>query len=154
VDHVAGIGERGRELPIEIWVVLDDEEPHEFLPLMAATAVPGMESAVTGISLPLDMMGGKIEEGRGRIGGESRTSAGGGGTGLCGAPSTRWRRPARIGDMNGKYGMSRRQCLDHSALMLAALMIGHHFSISALWKVASASGVCCSRAGISCPRSA
>src|SRR5262249_13771387 len=42
----------------------------------------------------------------------------------------------------------------HSALMLAALMIGHHFSISALWKVASASGVCCSRGEISSPRSA
>ena len=42
----------------------------------------------------------------------------------------------------------------HSALMPAALMIGHHFSISALWKAASASGVCCSRGGISWPRSA
>jgi hypothetical protein len=30
----------------------------------------------------------------------------------------------------------------HSDLMFAALMIGHHFSISAFWKPASASGVC------------
>jgi hypothetical protein len=29
----------------------------------------------------------------------------------------------------------------HSALMFAALMIGHHFSTSALWKAPSASGV-------------
>ena len=36
----------------------------------------------------------------------------------------------------------------YSALMLAALMIGHHFSISAFWNAASASGVCCSRGGI------
>ena len=32
----------------------------------------------------------------------------------------------------------------YSALMPAALMIGHHFSISAFWKACSASGVCCS----------
>src|SRR6266849_3770089 len=42
----------------------------------------------------------------------------------------------------------------HSPLMLAALMIGHHFSTSALWKAASASGVCWSTAGTSWPRSA
>jgi hypothetical protein len=28
------------------------------------------------------------------------------------------------------------------------LMIGHHFSISALWYAPSASAVCCSRGGI------
>jgi hypothetical protein len=39
----------------------------------------------------------------------------------------------------------------HSALMFAALMIGHHFSSSALWKVRNASGVSCSRGGISIP---
>jgi hypothetical protein len=33
----------------------------------------------------------------------------------------------------------------YSALMFAALMIGHHFSISAFWRARSASGVCCSR---------
>jgi hypothetical protein len=32
----------------------------------------------------------------------------------------------------------------HSALMFAALMIGHHFSISAFCWAASASRVCCS----------
>src|SRR5262249_13643809 len=37
----------------------------------------------------------------------------------------------------------------YSALMPAALMIGHHFSISALCRAPSASGVCCSRDGIS-----
>jgi hypothetical protein len=35
-----------------------------------------------------------------------------------------------------------------STLMLADLMIGHHFSISAFWKAASAAGVCCSRGAI------
>src|SRR5436309_15981945 len=43
---------------------------------------------------------------------------------------------------------------DQSGLTLAALMIGHHFSISALWKAPSASGVCCARDGMSMPRSA
>src|SRR5262249_19644510 len=38
------------------------------------------------------------------------------------------------------------------SLMFAALMIGHHFSISAVWYAASASGVCCSRGNISWPR--
>jgi hypothetical protein len=37
----------------------------------------------------------------------------------------------------------------HSALMFAVLMIGHHFSISAFWSAASASGVCFSRGQIS-----
>jgi hypothetical protein len=37
--------------------------------------------------------------------------------------------------------------------MLAALINGHHFSTSALWSAASASAVCCSRGGISWPRS-
>src|ERR1700686_3105577 len=41
-----------------------------------------------------------------------------------------------------------------SPLIPAALMSGHHFSISALCKAASASGVCCSRGTISCPMSA
>ena len=38
-----------------------------------------------------------------------------------------------------------RQPKTHSALMFAALMIGHHFSISAFCCTASASGVCLSR---------
>src|SRR6516164_153434 len=37
----------------------------------------------------------------------------------------------------------------HSALIPAALMIGHHFSISAFCKARSASGVCWSRGKIS-----
>src|SRR5207237_6193522 len=40
-----------------------------------------------------------------------------------------------------------------SALIPADLMNGHHFSISALWCAASASGVCFSLGRISCPRS-
>ena len=39
----------------------------------------------------------------------------------------------------------------YSGLILASLMIGHHFSISDLWKAPNASGVCCSRAGMSSP---
>src|SRR5215468_4294288 len=42
----------------------------------------------------------------------------------------------------------------YSALILAALMIGHHFSASAFWNALSASGVCWSRGGISGPSSA
>src|SRR6516165_7870801 len=42
----------------------------------------------------------------------------------------------------------------HSALIPAALMIGHHFSISAFWSARSASGVCWSRGKVSCARSA
>ena len=40
----------------------------------------------------------------------------------------------------------------YSDLIFAALMIGHHFSISALWQAPSAFGVCCSHGKISCPR--
>src|ERR1700687_428916 len=40
---------------------------------------------------------------------------------------------------------------DYSALIPAALMIGHHFAISALCKAPSASGVCSSRATTSGP---
>src|SRR6185503_850156 len=43
---------------------------------------------------------------------------------------------------------------NYSALMPAALIIGHHFSISALWNAARPSGVCSSREAISSPRSA
>src|SRR6516164_2976207 len=42
----------------------------------------------------------------------------------------------------------------HSALIPAALMIGHHFSISAFCTAASAAGVCSSRGKSSTPRSA
>src|SRR6516165_4251969 len=41
----------------------------------------------------------------------------------------------------------------HSGLIFAALMIGHHFSTSDLWKAAKPSGVCCSRAAMSKPSS-
>ncbi len=30
VDDVAGVGQRRRQLPVEIGIVLDDEEPHQF----------------------------------------------------------------------------------------------------------------------------
>jgi hypothetical protein len=36
----------------------------------------------------------------------------------------------------------------YSVLMPAALMIGPHLSISALWNAASPTGVCCSRAAM------
>src|SRR5271166_4214950 len=39
----------------------------------------------------------------------------------------------------------------HSPLIPAALMIGHHLSISAFWNAARPSGVCCSRAATSRP---
>jgi putative ABC transport system substrate-binding protein len=42
----------------------------------------------------------------------------------------------------------------HSALNPASLMIGHHFSASALTNAPSAAGVCCSRGKTSSPRSA
>src|SRR5215470_5703126 len=58
-----------------------------------------------------------------------------------------------------EHGVSR--CLvgvggerNHSALMLAALIIGHQVSISRFCKSSSASGVCCSRGKTSCPISA
>src|ERR1019366_195925 len=41
---------------------------------------------------------------------------------------------------------------NYSALILAALIMGHHLSISDCWKVRSASGVCCSSGNISCER--
>ncbi|MHC2576394.1 hypothetical protein ACVI1J_001899 [Bradyrhizobium diazoefficiens] len=41
----------------------------------------------------------------------------------------------------------------YSGLMSAAFTIGHHFSVSAFWKAASAAGDCWSRGGISCPNS-
>src|SRR5262249_44483314 len=41
----------------------------------------------------------------------------------------------------------------YSTLMFTALIIGHHFSISALWKARRASGVCCSGGGGFDPRS-
>ena len=47
--------------------------------------------------------------------------------------------------------MQYRRRVAYSALILAALMIGHHFSISAFCKAASASGVCCSRGEMSWP---
>src|SRR6516165_5427857 len=48
--------------------------------------------------------------------------------------------------------LRRRDAL-HSALMLAALMIGHHLSISASWRARSLSGACSSRGTTWSPRS-
>ena len=60
------------------------------------------------------------------------------GTGLKGANSGLCRRSP-----NAIYGIFRWEPLNgHSGLMFAALMIGHHFSISALCKAPSACGVC------------
>jgi hypothetical protein len=44
------------------------------------------------------------------------------------------------GHDGGDGGASKRK-LHYSALMFAALMIGHHLPVSALWNAASASGV-------------
>src|SRR5215469_1214462 len=51
-------------------------------------------------------------------------------------------------DANALF-LSRRA--HHSPLIPAALMIGHHLSISAFWKAASPCGVCCSRVATSRP---
>jgi len=41
IDDIAGVGERGRELPVEIGIILDDEEPQgRVLPLIAADIGP------------------------------------------------------------------------------------------------------------------
>src|SRR5262249_42949531 len=53
-----------------------------------------------------------------------------------------------------RHGIRAVLHLLHSPFIFAALMMGHHFSISALWSAPSASGVCCSRGKISCPISA
>jgi hypothetical protein len=37
----------------------------------------------------------------------------------------------QCGVANGRYGFFGTDCSDHSGLMPAALMIGHHFPISA-----------------------
>ena len=57
-----------------------------------------------------------------------------------------------LGRTIGQARIADDQIHGYSALMLAALISGHHFSISALWWAASASAVCCSRGGISWPR--
>src|SRR5437660_4290246 len=62
----------------------------------------------------------------------------------------------RLVSQGGGEPRQDRSCFfghPHSALILAALIIGHHFSISALCRLASACGVCWSRGGISEPRS-
>ena len=60
--------------------------------------------------------------------------------------------PKRSSGWPDSQYMNSRGSLGYSTLMLASLRIGHHLSISALWKVPSASGVCCSRGGTSTPR--
>ena len=47
--------------------------------------------------------------------------------------------------------LGQQRTSSHSSLIFAVLMIGHHLSISALWKAARAAGVCCSREGSSKP---
>jgi len=53
--------------------------------------------------------------------------------------------PSIVGDRLIAERRSHALCILHSALMLAALMIGHHFLISAFCNARRASGVCCSR---------
>src|SRR3974390_3793865 len=45
---------------------------------------------------------------------------------------------------------NRQRYVAQCAVMPAALMIGHPFSISSLWNLASASGLCSSEGNISC----
>src|SRR6516162_7598238 len=55
IDHVARIDERGRELAIEIGIVLDHEETQDQCsPLLPPTAA---------VTVPLHKKGGKVEEG-------------------------------------------------------------------------------------------
>jgi len=55
-----------------------------------------------------------------------------------------------MGWQDSPNGVTECPAAESLALMLAALRIGHHFSISALCKAPSASGVCWSRGKISC----
>ena len=63
-----------------------------------------------------------------------------------------WENPPSLKNIPGTFGPRSdvsRQRVVHSALMLAALISGHHFSISAFWNAPSACGLCWSNAGIS-----
>ncbi len=55
----------------------------------------------------------------------------------------------RIAEMQIGPTQTVRYDAFHCAVMPAALMIGHHFSISALWNARRNSGVCSSREPIS-----
>src|SRR5436190_7501574 len=61
----------------------------------------------------------------------------------------------RSRDKDCTYRMvTHMRALRHSPLMFAALIMGHHFSISAFWNAARASGVCWPRGNTSRPISA
>ena len=62
IDHIAGVGERGRQLPVEVGIVLDDEETQGKSSLVAHRQwFPGIER--TQPTLPSVGNGGKIAKG-------------------------------------------------------------------------------------------
>src|SRR5204862_1277851 len=65
IDHVACVDERGRKLPVEIGIVLDDEEAQAQGSTDAARAVSSMRNRRL-VTVPLHKNGGKAEEGRWR----------------------------------------------------------------------------------------
>src|SRR5580704_6956247 len=62
--------------------------------------------------------------------------------------------PQRLCDHRAHHEIGFGHRPPYSPRMPAALMIGHHFSISALWNAARPAGVCCTRGAISSPSSA
>src|SRR5262249_61944475 len=65
IDHVACVDERGRKLPVEIGIVLDDEEAQAQGSTDAARAVSSIPNRRS-VTVPLHKNGGKAEEGRRR----------------------------------------------------------------------------------------
>src|SRR5215471_3413181 len=65
IDHVACVDERGRKLPVEIGIVLDDEEAQAQGSTDAARAVSSIRNRRS-VTVPLHKNGGKAEEGRWR----------------------------------------------------------------------------------------
>ena len=53
VDHIAGVGQRGRELAVEIGVVLDDEQTQVFSPQLPPSQWPSAASTRAWVTLPL-----------------------------------------------------------------------------------------------------
>ena len=61
--------------------------------------------------------------------------------------------PSRCRQSDRTFAAGGRLNRPYCAWMPDSLMIGHHFSISAFWKAARPSGVCCSREATSRPSS-
>src|SRR6516165_5680904 len=52
IDHIAGVGERRRQLPIEIRIVLDHEEAHGNFSYRSPTTAPLVASTISRFTLP------------------------------------------------------------------------------------------------------